>query len=174
MAKKANNAKKLTYFKLGEKSNYFFDPTTRLEVMPNTIVPVSASSAASAKFKKAKNHGHIVAVTKDDYDEYLAKKDKQSKSATSKKEASKPKAKDYSDSERFSRDEMNKMKRDELDAYAKAQLGMTGDLDEDDIESTVEEAANKAELIEILIQHWEDNSEEDDEDEEDEDEEDED
>ena len=60
------------FLKLGEHASMFFDPTSMVKILPGQVVAVNAKQQQSKKLKKAKNAGHVIVATADEYEDYLA------------------------------------------------------------------------------------------------------
>lgn len=64
------------YYKLGDKASSFYDPITKLLLRGNTEVVELEKRPKSSKVARALQGGHIVKVSKADYDEYVGESQK--------------------------------------------------------------------------------------------------
>jgi hypothetical protein len=60
---------KIDYIKLGDKANFFYDPTSGLKVLPGQVIKVDAEKVkANLKLNKALKSGHLEYADENDYD----------------------------------------------------------------------------------------------------------
>lgn len=60
------------YVTLGSKAEIFYDPTTRLKVLKGQVVKVDNKAKFSKKINAAIAGGHLVNVTKQQYEDYIS------------------------------------------------------------------------------------------------------
>lgn len=121
------------FLKLGEHASMFFDPTSMVKILPGQVVSANAKQQQSKKLKRARNAGHIVIATQDEYDDYL-------KSLKGKNQpvGAKPTSADTDEDI-----DINDMKKPELVNYAFGKL--SDDYSKEDLN-----AMTKAEIIDLL------------------------
>lgn len=77
---------KITYYKLGKKSQSFFDPTTGLQVKPTC--PGKLEKEPSKKIQNAEVKGFITQITEQEYNTLMAVRAMKQKAAESKRKSS--------------------------------------------------------------------------------------
>jgi len=63
------------YYRLGEKASVFYDPSLGILIRGAEVVALD-KNPKSKKFNLAKNGGHVIVASKDEYDEYCQTLDK--------------------------------------------------------------------------------------------------
>lgn len=112
------------YVKLGEKAGMFFDPTSRVKVLPGQVVEVTTPQQQSKKFQKALNGGHIVRVSEEDF----KKADKEGKAVSAKALAkTESTANSTTSKPELSKEEMINKIMNEFDGYTKKELNKKSD-----------------------------------------------
>lgn len=153
----------MIHVKLGEKASMFFDPTTKVKVLPNQAVPVSNREKESKKFKRAIAAGHLERVSEDEANKINSKQSKRvAKILGESKTESAGKGKKDDEVEDKPVEKMNK---GELVAHA-VKNGMGTKEEMEDL--------NKPDLLDHILTYNDEDEDDEDEDEDDEDEDDED
>lgn len=67
---------KLKFYKLGEKAGSFFDPESRMKVIPGTP---GCTANVTKKIKTASGGGHLIAIDEEEFDELVGDKEKAAK-----------------------------------------------------------------------------------------------
>lgn len=151
-------AKKKKFVKLGEKASIFFDPTSRLKVVPGKAYELSVQANASKRVRRALKAGHIEYASKDEDGklEFVALSVKVKKAQEQKQE---DKADELDPDEvDYSLAALKRLNKPQLVALALEIEGI--EEDEDELKDL-----NKEPLIDLILEMVEDEDEEDDEDE---------
>ncbi len=107
------------YVQLGEKAGMFYDPTSRVKVLPGQVVEVATFQQHSKKLIKAIKGGHLDKATKEDFD----------KCENSIKAPKGPvkKAKVEKEEDKFDREKAIEQILTDFDGYTKKELGKKKD-----------------------------------------------
>ena len=134
------------YFKLGKDKNMFYDPSSKLKVMkgvPGTFKGV-ITSKTNRLIREAISGGHIVEITKDEYDQLLADHDSRVKESNRQTHLALKKKKALQKGQEIKEEELEEEEVEELE---EEEVEEEDDEEEDDDD---EEEVTAKDMVEFL------------------------
>lgn len=133
------------YVKLGAKAQTgsFFDPLSKLSLVPGQVAEVPKEAKKSKVYKDALSNNHIVEADEDEYEEYMegkqaSEKDMKEKSKTSKKVETQEEPEDDDDETDPDEDDDDE---DDVDTMTKSEL--VDALKDSDLSEDIKKGLNK-------------------------------